>query len=204
MSEYVTFFTIGQSIFVTIFPMLYLHHVYETLSEHEKAQVSVSLNTLNVSIPVAMGVLFSVLYPLLRDIGIPRKIGGVYVRFSIAGALAALCISLVLDYVFNVYDKWLQIRHTYTAHLTVAACYFFIFQIIGVWVYKRLGDYYDDGAGGGSGGSAAPSPPISRAGSVVGSGSGSASSSGSSSAGSSSGASSASESLYDKLAAAKK
>ncbi len=166
MSEHLLLFIIANSFFITIFPLLYLHHVYDSLTEHEKEQSKLSDTTLNMIIPVALGLLFAVLYPFLRDLGVPRKVQGIYIRFSLAGAIAALIISMTMDHFLNIYETWFEFDNPLMIHLIVAGFYFCVFQIIGTWIYKRIAEVFDEDSSNRPP-VATTSPPISRSGSPL-------------------------------------
>jgi hypothetical protein len=183
-------FTIANSFFITIFPLLYLHHVHESLNDEERSASPISLGSLSIFIPLYMGVVFAALYPFFKDLGIPRKVGTVYVRFGLSGALAAFSLSLILDYGFGLYTNLFHFQSPSLVHGAVAVFYFFVFNIVGVWCYKKLENYFEDDSAGSS-------PAVSRSPSIAGSISSAVSSDSSASAASST--SSKSESVYDAL-----
>lgn len=151
MLEYLVLFLIANSFFLTIFPMILLHHTYDSLTDHEKEQSKVSVDTLNLMIPVTLGVLFPLMYSLMRSF-IPRKVSSMYLRFNLAGATAALIISLVIDNIFGIYETWFEYS-SFTIHISVFVLYFILFQLIGVWVYKKIAEVFSDN-------SPLPSPSI--------------------------------------------
>ena len=140
MFEYLLLFLIANSFFLTIFPLILLQHTYESLTEFEKEQSRVTVSTLNIIIPIALGILFPIMYSLLRSV-IPRKVSGMYLRFNLAGALSALIISVVIDNLFGIYDLWFD-SNPYTMHVTVFVVYFLLFQLIGIWLYKKISEIF--------------------------------------------------------------
>lgn len=147
MAEHVFMFLIGSSVCISIFPLVYLAQAYDTFTEDCKSRLRVSVPMICLAIPILLGVLFAILYPLLRDFGVPRKVSGIYVRFSMAGAVAAGIISVILDQVLGLYAvDCLDVESPMLTHAVVAAAYFCIFQVIGVWLYKRVACVFDEPA----------------------------------------------------------
>ena len=136
MSEYLLMFLIANSSFLTIFPLLLLQHTYDSLTDYEKEQSKIDVSTLNIIIPVAIGILFPLIYSLLQNT-VPRKISGMYFRFNLAGALSALIVSVAIDNMFGIYRLWFD-TNPYTMHLVVFISYFLLSQMIGVWIYKHI------------------------------------------------------------------
>lgn len=136
MSDSLLLFLIANSIFINIFPFVYLHTTYDSLSEEEKVSSPLSLSSLFILISVSMGLLFPLIYSLIQFI--PRKVSGIYIRFNIAGALSAVIISVILDHFLHLYDIWFEEENPLLIHLGVFIFYFCIYQVLGIWLYKRI------------------------------------------------------------------
>lgn len=140
MSEYLLMFLIANSSFLTIFPLMMLQHTYDSLTDFEREQSRIDVTTLNLFIPISLGILFPILYSMMRSF-VPRKVSGLYLRFNLAGALSALLISLVIDNLFGIYTLWFD-TNPYTMHVAVFVTYFLLFNVIGVWMYKKIASIF--------------------------------------------------------------
>lgn len=136
LNEELVHFVIGSSMFIVIYPLIYFYYTYSKMTELEKHALSISLESLLLFLPIVYGVLFALLYSVLSII--PRKYDTFYIRFSVCGALAAVCVSLVLHYGFNVYEEWLECDSPEMCHVGVFSFYLILYLTIGTWLRTQL------------------------------------------------------------------
>ena len=130
-------FLIGSSIFITIYPFVYLSYAYNKLSEEEIKHLRVRLEAIFVALPFLFGILFAITYRLITFI--PRVTnGGLYLRFVVAGALTSLFISLIAHYGFNIQTEWLHMENPNASHIVVPVFYFILFYTIGLWIRAMI------------------------------------------------------------------
>ncbi len=136
MNDAIVHFTLGSTPIVSIFPLIVLSNAYSRMSDDEKEGSQLTIQTLCIALPVMYGLFFATLYSCLGII--PRKIQTTYVRFIVCGALASLCIGLILDYVFHVHEDWLHISNTYIFHIGTFLFYLCLFYTIGQWLRSQI------------------------------------------------------------------
>lgn len=137
MNDELMHFTIGSSLFITTYPLVYLYYVYQQLTPEQINACPISFSTMAILFPAASGLLFTVFYRLMNFI--PRKHGDtIYTRFYVTGALSMLAISLLLDYGLNIYKNWLPQLDPKAIHLFVFGFYLVVYFIIGGWMRVQI------------------------------------------------------------------
>lgn len=136
MSDTILLFLIANSILINIFPLILLNQMNDLLTEEEQKEMWISPTLMYVVIPLLMGILFPLLYANIPGF-IPRKLNNIYLRFNLAGAMSALLISILLQSSMGLYDK-LDFENPILVHLSVFVFYFIIFQLVGIWSYKKV------------------------------------------------------------------
>ena len=142
MSENLLLFLISSSFFINIFPLLYIYLSASALSDDEKDKLKIPHELLYIGIPIATGILFPIIYNSLNFI--PRKLNGFYLKFNLSGALSALIISVVLDNVFNIHETLFEADNPFVFHAQIFVCYVILYQVVGIWVYKKIAGYFAD------------------------------------------------------------
>lgn len=127
--------TIAASPLMSIYPCIYIYNCERELSEYAKSQLQISCETLMITLPLAFGILFALLYNLLTIV--PRKYNDVYFRFIFSGALAAALLSVMLQW-FNVQKDMMHIEDPMTCHISVFIFYLFVFTVFGSWYRKQI------------------------------------------------------------------
>jgi hypothetical protein len=137
MDEDITHYMIGSSIFVTLYPLVYLTFAHNKLSDEEKENLRVSLPTVCLMIPILFGLLFTITYRIITFV--PRSTsGGLYLRFVVAGAVASLLLSLIAHYGFNIQTDWLHMENPHVSHMFIPIFYFVLFYTVGLWFRAML------------------------------------------------------------------
>lgn len=137
MNEAVVHFTLSTCPLITIFPFVLLTQAYNNLSEEEKENTKVSLTSLLIGLPILFGILHAILY--LGMGFVPRKTSeGIYLRFIVSGSITALIISLIMHYIFNIYNEWFEIENINMMHIFVFIFYLIYFYTIGQWIRYQV------------------------------------------------------------------
>lgn len=137
MNDAIVHFTLGSSPVLCLFPLLILYGAYNKLTDEEKENSRVSFSVLALVLPIIYGILFAMLY----SVGgfIPRKTpGAVYLRYVLCGAIATSLVSMLLEYVFKVYDEWFGIENAFHIHVGVGLVFLVIMYTIGQWIRKQV------------------------------------------------------------------
>jgi nitrate/nitrite transporter NarK len=137
MNDEIVHFVIGSSLFITIFPLLYLYTAFDRLTETEKRKSRISFNLLSICLPIAFGLGFAMMYRLLSGV-IPRKTGDIYTRFIVCGAINALFISLILEHILSIYTDWLKVPNPLLCHLCITLFYLIVFYTLGTWIRAQI------------------------------------------------------------------
>lgn len=159
MNDAISHFVLNSCPFVIIFPLIVFYTSYQKLSKEDKENSKISFNTFAILFPILFGCIFALVYGLISFI--PRKTNsGYYLRYAISGPITAIIMTLLLHYVFNIYEDWLHLFDSEIdyCHIIVIVFYTIFYLTIGYWL--RIQVLY-----GGSSGSSAPSGLASSSGS---------------------------------------
>jgi hypothetical protein len=131
MNENLMHFLIGSSVFITIYPMCYLYNLQQQLTEEEKLQVKIPIPLLIMLLPLTFGLLNVCIYQLLELI--PRKLGDIYFRFCVGGAVSALILTIFLQFIIgNLHSN------IYFFSTLVVVFYGAVYFSIGVWLRTQI------------------------------------------------------------------
>jgi len=136
MNNAIVHFVIGSTPLVTFFIYFILYIVYHRLSDDEKEESKIQFSTLVMILPPLYGILFALLYFFLGMV--PEKNKDIHTRFILAGALSATIVSLILDYVYNIYAHWFHIDNTGLIHIGTFIFYFLFYYTIGEWLRTQI------------------------------------------------------------------
>lgn len=136
IDEEIVHYVIASSIFITIYPFIFIYTGYQNLTPLEKEEYSKTFTGLVFALPILFGVLFALGYRLLGFV--PRKYNNIYIRYIVAGATTGFLVSLILHYVFHIQDRWLKMENPEASHLLAPIFYFILFYTFGVWVRAQI------------------------------------------------------------------
>jgi hypothetical protein len=121
MKDTIKLFTIASSIFVLIFPFLYL-----------RGLKSPSFENISILLPFYYGISFVVLNYLLQSV-IPDK----RTRYLVAGAIIGFVLSLIGRFVYNVPEKIFNIPEN-SVHIIAPILYAFIFGVVVYYIDESI------------------------------------------------------------------
>lgn len=134
----IDYFIIGSSPFIVLYPCIYLYHAYSRLTQEEKDDSTISVETLLILLPLLFGGGLVLFNKLLAPI-IPRKIhDSYYPRFIFAGVLTSFVLSIIFQYIFHIQDTWLHMSNPELSHIIVPVFYLVVFSTLGIWMRAHI------------------------------------------------------------------
>ena len=136
MNDAIVHFTIGSSLFMTIYPCLFLHYGSSQADPRDLETSLVSPPMLMYCTPVIFGALFAFMYAYMGFV--PRKYNDFYVRYVVAATAASFVMSILYHYVLHVQDRWFGMEHPEMSHIVVPLFYAGLFSTIGLWLRSQI------------------------------------------------------------------
>jgi len=136
IDEELVHYTIASTIFITLYPYIFIYCGYQNLTPEEKELYQTQFTRLMFLLPIMFGMIFALSYKCMGFI--PRKVKNIYIRFIVAGAWTGFLISLILHYIFHVQDRWLKMESPEICHVLTPIFYFILFYTLGVWMRQQI------------------------------------------------------------------
>lgn len=136
VDEELVHYTIASTLFITLYPFIFIYFGFQNLTPEEKIDQQSKLTLLIFLLPILFGLIFALSYKVMTFI--PRKMKNIYLRFIIAGAWTGFLISVIMQYVFHVQDRWLKMENPEVCHLFAPVFYFVLFYTLGVWMRQQI------------------------------------------------------------------
>lgn len=136
IDEELVHYTIASTIFITMYPYIFIYCGYQNLTPDEKVEYQGQYARLMFMLPILFGLIFALSYKCM--VFIPRKVKNIYIRFITAGAWTGFLISLILHYIFHIQDRWLKMETPEICHLLTPIFYFILFYTLGIWMRQQI------------------------------------------------------------------
>lgn len=137
LNEELVHFVLTSSFFIIIYPLLFLYHAYNHLTDEEKKESKINFEQIAIFLPIVFGVIFAIIYNITSSI-IPRKYKDIYVRYIASGVITSIIINFIFQYGFGIHDIWLKLENPNITYVLVPLFYFIVFFTIGVWLRQQV------------------------------------------------------------------